>query len=164
MKIRQAHIDDLEQIVNIYNQAIEVGQRTADTVLFTTEQRLEWFREHNEKTYPLLVATEDDEILGYLTISPYRNGRLALRKTAEVSYYIHFQHHRKGIGSFLMNRALELCSDLHLENLIAILIGSNDGSVGLLKKHGFEEWGRLPNIVDFGEEKFDHLYYGIHIK
>ncbi|MFK5892792.1 MAG: GNAT family N-acetyltransferase [Pseudomonadota bacterium] len=163
MNISYASINDLEQIVTIYNQAIKAGQKTADTRLFSVEQRLKWFEEHQQDSFPLLVATNNEQLLGYLTISPYRNGRLALNKTAEVSYYIDFNHHGEGVGSLLLEHAIELCPKLHLNTLIAILIGSNNGSINLLKKFGFKEWGCMPDIVHLNDEKFDHLYYGLHV-
>ena len=163
MNIRYASLNDLDQIVDIYNQAIVAGQKTADTIAFSIEQRVGWFEEHQQEAFPILVATASDQIVGYLTISPYRKGRPALSKTAEVSYYIHFAHHQKGIGSRLLKHAIRLCPALHLDTLIAILIGNNEGSIKLLKKHRFKEWGRLPNIVHFNEERLDHLYYGLHV-
>lgn len=163
MNIRYASLDDLDQIVDIYNQAIVAGQKTADTTAFSVEQRVEWYEAHQKEAFPILVATENDQIVGYLTISPYRKGRPALSKTAEVSYYIHFDYHKKGVGSGLLEHAIHLCPGLHLDTLIAILIGNNEGSIRLLKKHGFEEWGCLPNIVYFNGERLNHLYYGLHV-
>ncbi len=163
MKIVSAEIEDSEAIVEIYNQAIKAGQNTADTETFTLAERTEWFESHSPEKYPLLVAKEGNEILGYLTISPYRYGREALKHTAEVSYYIHFDHHRKGVATQLMDAAVNLCASLNIKTLVAILIGCNQGSVKLLDKNGFKEWGRMPNIVELNNEKFDHLYYGLHL-
>ena len=47
--------------------------------------------------------------------------------------------------------------------LVAILLASNAPSVGLLKKFGYREWGRLPGIVDFGGRRVDHLVYGKYL-
>lgn len=163
MKIEQAQDKDRTEIVEIYNQAIKAGQNTADTETFTLEERIEWFESHTPEKYPLLVAKEDNVVLGYLTISPYRFGREALKQTAEVSYYIHFNHHRKGVATQLMNAALEMSPSLNIETLIAILIGCNQGSIGLLEKYGFKEWGRFPDIVELDGNKFDHLYYGLQL-
>ncbi len=154
---------DLPQIVTIYNQAIR-AHCTADTQAFTIEQRKAWFAEHTSKRYPLLVAKEGSTVLGYLTLSPYRFGREALRHTAEISYFIHFEHHRKGVASQLINKALSLCPSLKIKTLVAILIGNNQGSIGILNKYNFKEWGRLSNIVEFNNESFDHLYYGLHLQ
>ncbi len=163
MEITHAKREDLPQIVEIYNQAILAGQRTADTKVFTLESRLEWFNSHSGEKYPLLVAKEGDVVYGYLTLSAYRFGRKALSKTAEISYYIHFDHHRKGVGSMLIDAAIEICLDLNINTLIAILIGCNQGSLGILDKYGFKEWGCFPNIVELDSKSFDHMYYGLHL-
>ncbi|MCK5811148.1 MAG: N-acetyltransferase [Cocleimonas sp.] len=164
MKIVLAQHKDLEDIVDIYNQAIRVGHCTADTEPFSTKQRMAWFEHHHAEKFPLLVAKDDNELLGYLTLSPYREGRKAVQRTAEISYYIHYQHHRKGVASDLMRHALDLCPSLRIKHLIAILVGGNQGSIGLLEKYGFERWGCFPEIVEFGEDRMDHLYYGLSLK
>lgn len=163
MKVSHATIEDLPQIVDIYNQSILAGQRTADTEAFTIDDRYEWFTSHSMEKYPLLVAKESNDVLGYLTLSTYRFGRKALSRTAEISYYIHFNHHRKGVASQLIDVAFAMCPSLEIKTLIAILMGCNQGSIGILDKYGFKEWGRFPNIVEIGEEQFDHLYYGLHL-
>jgi len=163
MLIRTAELRDLGAIVEIYNQAICAGQCTADTEIFTVADRLDWFKVHTPDKYPLLVATQNEKVIGYLTISAYREGRPAFLRTAEVSYYIHFQHHRQGVASQLMQRAIELCPSLKITTLIAMLLGSNNGSIGLLKKFSFEEWGRMPKIAEFKDKRVDHLFFGRRI-
>ena len=171
MLVRIAQLSDLETITAIYNQAILAGHRTADTQPFKAEERLDWFNAHSPKHYPLLVAIdENDTVIGYLTISPYREGRKAFLRTAEISYYIHFEHHRKGVASCLMDDALKRCPELNIKTLIAMLLATNKGSIGFLKKHGFSEWGRMPKIAEFGivagnvtttaNTTVDHLFYG----
>jgi L-amino acid N-acyltransferase YncA len=56
------------------------------------------------------------------------------------------------------------CPRLGINSQIAILLGTNDGSIALLKKHGFIEWGRMPGIIEFEDKICDHLYYGIRLK
>jgi len=163
MLIRTAEFTDLGAIVEIYNQAIRAGQCTADTEVFSIAQRLDWFNAHTPDKYPLLLAIKNEKVIGYLTISAYREGRSAFLRTAEVSYYIHFQHHRQGVASQLMQRAIGLCPSLKITTLIAMLLGSNNGSIGLLKKFGFEEWGRMPKIAEFKDKRVDHLFFGRHI-
>ena len=164
MEIVVAQKNDLAAIVEIYNQAIEAGENTADTETLSIEDRTEWFESHSPEEYPLLVAKEGDVVLGYATISAYRYGRKALQHTAEISYYIHFNHHRKGVATQLMETALSLCEPLKIKTLIAILIGCNQGSIKLLEKYGFKEWGCMPDIVELEGGKFSHLYYGLHLK
>jgi len=164
MKTRIAAIEDLEALVNIYNQSIRAGKITAHLSEFKTEERLSWFQSHSSKQYPIFVAEIDDKVVGYASLSPYRAERLALSSTAEISYYVHFDFHQQGVGTALMNRTLEYAREIGLETLIAILLNANEGSIRLLQNSGFQEWGKMPGVAKFGEDRLDHLYYGISLQ
>jgi phosphinothricin acetyltransferase len=98
-----------------------------------------WFSCHASDKYPILVAENNESIVGYLTISAYRPGRMTLRHTAEVSYFIHFEHHSKGIASRLLQHAIDMCPSIQIKTLFAILVDSNQISIRLLEKYGFEK-------------------------
>lgn len=164
MKIRISEKSDLEGIVEIYNQAIAAGQKTADLKPFTVDERRHWFGEHSKDKYPIYVAEENETIIGYLTISAYRSGRNALSSTAEVSFFVHFNHHRKGIASNLLQHAINMCPSIGKKTLFAILLDTNQESINILKKFGFEKWGHMPNVAEFEGLEVGHLYYGLRIK
>jgi len=163
INIRTATFEDLESIVEIYNQAIAAGQKTADITPVTTEDREKWFEDHSPDKYPIVVAEDGNVIVGYLTISAYRPGRMALRYTAEVSCYVHFKYHRQGIASNLLQHVIGMCPSLQIKNLFAILIDGNQGSISLLHKHGFKKWGHMPRVAEFEGIEVGHLYYGLRI-
>lgn len=160
MELVLAQRDDLKALVDIYNQAINAGGCTSDTQPFSLQQRIAWFENHTPDKFPLIVAKEDNQLLGYLTLTAYREGRKAVKRSAEISYYIHYDHHRKGVASNLIHHAISLCPSLNIKHLIAILIGRNQASIKLLEKFGFQQWGCFPNIVEFADGSVDHLYYG----
>jgi L-amino acid N-acyltransferase YncA len=157
--IRPAALSDLPRLVAIYNQAIASRNATADTEPFTVEQRLDWFHTHTPEAFPVYSYEEDGEVLGWLSISPYR-GRPALRRTAEVSYYVDYAHHGRGIGSALLAHALADASRIHKQVYLAILLEWNTGSVRLLEKYGFEKWGYLPEVAEFDGRLCGQFYYG----
>jgi len=163
MNIRIAKLEDLESMVEIYNQSIAAGQKTADTAPVAVEDRKQWFEEHAPDKYPIFVAEVEGKIVGYLTVSTYRAGRKALRHTAEVSFFIHFEHHRQGIASHLLQHAIDLCSTLEIKTLFGILLDSNEGSIKILEKFGFKKWGHLPRVADFDGVEVGHFYYGLRI-
>ncbi len=160
LNIRFAREDDLSAILDIFNQAINSRNACGFTEEVDLEERQDWFADHNENSHPIYIAELDGIVVGYGSLSPYRPGRKAMRKVAEVSFFLDFNHHKKGIGSLLLKHMMADCPRLEINSLIAILLGTNEGSISLLKKHGFEEWGRMPKIIDFGEKVCDHLYYG----
>ncbi len=76
MQIRIATLEDLEQIIAIYNQAVARGHCTADTEPLHTTQQEEWFYEHTPEKYPLFVIVGDNEreIRGWCGLSAHRKG------------------------------------------------------------------------------------------
>ena len=109
MIIRPATSKDYSEIVKIYNHAVDEKFATADTEHISIESRHDWFAQHLSETYPIYVAEENDEIIGWCSLSPHRPGRKALRTVAEISYYIHKDHRRKGVAGSLINYTIDIC-------------------------------------------------------
>ncbi len=163
MIIRLAEYMDLFAINEIYNQAIDNRISTADLFHISIEDRIKWFDEHNSELFPILVAEIGDDIVGWISLSPYRKGREGLKSNAEVSYYIHNDFQKQGIGSILMTEILELAKKLNYRNIFAILIDQNIGSIKLLEKFSFQRWAFLPNFVEIDGKIYNHVYYGLEI-
>jgi phosphinothricin acetyltransferase len=160
--IRIATAADLESINEIYNQAV-LHKLTADTTKIELDQREEWFKVHDEKTYPVFVYIKYTKIVGWLSFSPYRLGRQALKATAEISYYLEESSQKKGIGTALVNFAKAEADRYNFKNLFAIILENNHGSVKLMQKCGFEKWGFLPKVANFEGKLCGQVYYGINL-
>jgi len=161
--IRIAEMSDLPKIVAIYNQAVPTRRSTANTIPWTVESRAPWFREHEPDKHPIFLAEVDSHVVGWCSLSAYRPGRLALRFTAEISYYIDLVFQRQGVGQTLISHALDVCPSLNIKNIIAVIIDRNEGSKKLLQKLGFEQWAYLPRVIDFDGQEFGEYYYGIRV-
>jgi len=160
MTIRQATISDLETITVIYNQAIQSGRSTGDTELQKPADKLVWFQNHANEQFPLLVAEWKNKVVGWLSLSPYREGRGAFRFAAEVSYFIDSHFHRKGVTTALLEKAEFYCRSKGTNTLVAFLLAHNKPSIALLKKFGFSLWGTLPKIANIKGIEYDHVFYG----
>ncbi|HEX6981894.1 MAG TPA: GNAT family N-acetyltransferase [Balneolaceae bacterium] len=156
--ITKARLEYLPAINEIYNQAVAEGLKTAHTNPTSLEERRDWFKKYPCDRYPVFVYLTDQKPAGWLSVSPYRFGREALDTVVEVSYYIDYNHHGKGIASQLMDHAIDFCSQSKYRILVAILISGNEPSIGLLKKFGFQEGGRIPGAIQYQGEVRDHLY------
>lgn len=161
--IRKAQIEDLEEIINIYNCSIFSKFETADTLKINWKKRISWFKNHKSETYPIFVYEIKGIVVGWISLSPYRKGRKALRFTIEISYYVHPEFKQKGIGSNLMEYVIEISRGLNYKTLLAIVLDKNVRSINLLTKYGFSKWGHLPNIADFDISECGHLYYGLRL-
>ena len=162
MQIRIATQTDLQHIVAIYNQAIADRNCTADTEPLTVTGRQEWFDNHDPQRYPIFVIEENPAapIIGWCSLSAHRKGRIALQNVAEISYYIDRTHRGKGFGKGIIQHALLAAPALGLHNLFAILLDTNRTSVALLTKHGFSQWGHLPDIAEFEDSICGQYIFG----
>jgi phosphinothricin acetyltransferase len=158
--IRTAKYEDLESIVEIYNQAIGSKFETAETTKIKTSDKIDWFFSHKPETYPIFVYEIEGKVLGWISFSSYREGRTSLRATIEISYYVHHKFKRQGIGSKLIEYALDAAKKMGYKNLFGIILDKNEASIQLLHKFGFAEWGHLPNIANFNGEECGHVYLG----
>ncbi|MCP5061830.1 MAG: N-acetyltransferase [Ignavibacteriae bacterium] len=161
--IRTATQSDWERIIEIYNQAVLEGEKTADTEPVTVKERKDWLSLHLHNRYPILLAELNNQIVGWCSLSPHRPGREALEKTAEISYYILANYRRQGIASTLITASIETAKQNGIKNLFSILLDINKHSVTILEKFGFEKWGHLPNIAELNGKVCGQFIYGKEI-
>jgi phosphinothricin acetyltransferase len=160
LSIRTATLGDLAAIVAIYNEAVAQRFATADLEPVTVDQRSAWFHEHDPATLPIYVADREGAVVGWCSLSAHRPGRAAVQRTAEISYYVRGDCRRRGIGSLLVAHAMKDAPRLGKHVLFGILLEKNTASINLLKKCGFELWGRLPDAAAIDGELVSHVYYG----
>jgi len=160
LTIRKAKLKDNLRITEILNQAISAGNATAITETLKPEERLEWLKEHLNGKYTVYVAEIDGFIVGWLSLSPYRKGRQAFKRLAEITYYIDYGHHRQGVVKALFGKAADHCKRYNINTLVAFLYAKNTASVKLLKKFGFEQWGLFPKTICIGDKELDHVIFG----
>ena len=160
--IRKGRPSDAAAIAEILNQAIKAGNRTAFTDPVSVQNRKAWLTHHHQSGYPVFVAVESSEgsVMGYLSLSPWRSGRDALKHTAEVSYYIHEQYRRRGVAGALMKHMIAECPALEIDRLLAILLDINSPSIALLEKFGFDRWGHFPGVAKLSEIRAGQFIYG----
>lgn len=158
--IRAATITDLPAIVAIYNEAVAQRFATADLDPVTIADRSQWFHVHDPASYPIFVAEREGTVAGWCSLSAHRPGRAALRRTAEISYYVRAADRGRGVATALVQHAIDQAPRLGKHVLFGILLERNDASIRLLKKCGFQLWGRLPDVALIEGELVSHVYYG----
>ena len=161
--IRDAVIDDLATIVEIYNTSIPGRLATADLESVTVSSRLDWFMAHTSDTRPLWVLELDGKIRAWLSLTSFY-GRDAYCHTAEVSVYVSPDYHRQQLGYQLLSHSINTCPSLDLQNLVAYIFAHNQPSLNLFQKHNFLQWGYLPQIAELDGVKRDLVILGRSLK
>jgi phosphinothricin acetyltransferase len=164
LKFRFAKQNDLPILVAIYNQAIKSECATGDTEEFIVEERLAWFQKFDKNSYPLYVVEYHNKVVGYCSLAPYRPGRKAMNSIAEISYYIDYNFHKKGIGSALLNFVINDCERIDIKNLLAFVLDINTSTHKLLEKFNFKKLGHLPNMIQLNDKVCGHLIFGLTLE
>ena len=81
MLLRTAEETDYPEIIKIYNHAVDEKFATADTEYITIESRKEWFAQHSPKTYPIYVAEENSQVIGWCSLSPTQTRKKSIKNS-----------------------------------------------------------------------------------
>lgn len=143
--IRPAGEQDLAAITEIYNEA-GVGT-TASYALepVSVENRRDWFVRLSADGFPVLVLTENDEVLGYASYGPFR-GLAGYAYTVEHSIYISDRYRASGGGRMLMSALIDYARGRGVHVMVGVIDGSNEDSIAFHRRLGFQECGRLPEV------------------
>ena len=144
IKIRNAEIDDLERINEIYNYYVLESTCTYQTEPESIESRKKWFNDRNEK-HPVIVAESDDRIIGWGAISRFKE-RKAYENTGEISVYVDQEWLGRGIGKRVLAYLIEQAGIAGLHTLMAIISADQIPSIKLHEKYGFKTVAHLKEV------------------
>lgn len=144
MTIRPATAEDLLPINDIYNHYVLHSTCTYEELPESMDGRQRWFANHSDQ-HPVIVATQEDHLVGWGSLSPY-HPRSAYRRTVENSVYVHPEHHRRGIGSLLLAELIRQSRQLDHHAIIALIDATQPASVALHERFGFEHVGHLKQV------------------
>jgi len=143
-KIREAKLNDLDEITSIYNWAILNTMATFDNEPKSLDEQKSWFYEHGYKN-PIIVAELDGIIVGWASLSKWSD-RCAYSDTAEISLYIKNDFMSKGIGKKLIDYIIKKGKLVGLHVLIARITEGNENSVHLHETCGFKHIGIMREV------------------
>ena len=95
-----------------------------------------------DKGMPYLVAEIDGKIVGYAYAGLFRPRR-AYGCTVENTVYVDPHAQRRGVGSLLTSKIIELCTAMGYRQMIAVISGTEDSaSIKMHRALGFVDAGR----------------------
>ena len=159
LRIRPVHPDDAASIAQIYAHHVLHGTATFDVEPLDAEEWREKIASIVGRGWPFLVAERNGAVAGYAYATQFRD-RAAYAETCENSIYIAADSLGRGIGSHLLPALLDAARQAGFGQMIAVIGGSEPGSVALHAKCGFAHAGRM---VDVGR-KFGRLLDTIYMQ
>lgn len=155
MSIRQATVQDVPRILEIYGPYVENTAISFEYTVPTLGEFTERFLGITAQ-FPWLVWEENGSILGYAYGSrPFE--RAAYQWCAEVSIYLCPEACGKGIGKKMYAVLEKLLQCQGYRKVYAIITTANEGSVAFHRSAGYRHTATMPNCgYKFGK------WYGTH--
>lgn len=161
---RDAIPADLPKIVEIYNFAVATRESSCDLEPATVAARQESFSRHSSDHRPIWVAEDADApdrgAVGYLGFYHFMNERPGYFITADLAIYLHPDYQNRKLGTYLLEEAIRHAPSLGIEVLAVTIFASNQPSVSLFARHGFERWGYMPRVARLGTIERDLVMMG----
>src|SRR5262245_16979134 len=151
LHIRLATDADLPAINEIYNYYVARSTCTYQLELETLLTRQDWFARHPSNKYPVTIAEVDGQVVGWGSLSKFRD-RAAYDPTVEASVYIRHDHHRRGIGRALLVDLIQRARAIGFHSLIGGASADQAASIALQESLGFQYVGRFREVgYKFGQ-------------
>ena len=150
---------DCSAILDIINEQILTGTALYDYQPRTLIQQLAIFDEKLQKGFPIIVAKNTDEIVGFGYYSEFRF-REAYKFTVEHSVYAKKNYIGKGIGKLLLTELIELAKKQNLHTMIGVIDSENESSIAFHEKFGFEKAG----FIKESGYKFDRWLHSVFMQ
>jgi L-amino acid N-acyltransferase YncA len=140
-RTRLAERRDAEVLREIYNVEVLESTVTFDLVPRSLAEQVAWIDEHSGGHPAIVAVSDDDVVVGFASLSPYRP-RPAYAPTVEDSVYVHRDRRGHGIGRLLLTDLVELARNHGFHSAIGRIVGGHEASIALHQACGFEEVGR----------------------
>lgn len=143
--IRDATLADLPAILEITNEAVLNTTAIWYDTPFTLDARTQWWRDRTAQNYPVLVAEAAGTVIGFGTYAQFRPHE-GYKRSVEHSLYITPPAQRQGAGAALLAALLAHAQAAGMHAMIGGIDATNEPSLALHRRLGFEETGRLPQV------------------
>jgi L-amino acid N-acyltransferase YncA len=140
-RTRLAERRDAEAVRAIYNVEVLESTVTFDLVPRTLADQLAWLDEHAGGHPAIVALSDDDRVVGFASLSPYRP-RPAYATTVEDSVYVARDCRGGGVGRLLLTDLVDLARDHGFHSVIGRIVGGHEASNALHRACGFEQVGR----------------------
>jgi L-amino acid N-acyltransferase len=134
--LRLAAATDLPAINDIYNHYVLCSTCTYQLEPETLEAREAWFAAHSPDKYPVTVAEIEGGVVGWGSLSKFRD-RAAYDGSVEASIYIHHDYHRRGLGRALLVDLIVRARAAGFHTLIGGCSADQAASLALQESLGF---------------------------
>ena len=136
MEIRDARLEDLEAILAIYNEVIVNSTAVYYFEPVDLGERAAWFASRRSAGFPVLVASERGEIVGFASFGAFRAAP-GYAWTVEHTVHVRAARRGQGIGRTLVGDLIDRARAHGKHVMIGGVDADNAGSLAFHRRLGF---------------------------
>lgn len=138
-KVREFNLNDIKQMVEIWNEVVEDGNVFSQDTFLTDKEAINYFSKQSFTA----VAEYNNEVIGIYILHPNNIGRC--KHIANASYVVKSAYRCKGVGRNLILHSIETAKMINFKILqFNAVTVSNKKALQLYKKLGFVQLGKIP--------------------
>lgn len=147
-RLRPATEDDVDAMTRISNAFIGARNIEWTQEPHGPEARLRWFRARAARGFPVLVAEQAKQVIGYGSYGDFRDSLHwpGYARTVEHTLHVAQSHWRAGVGRALIEALLTQAKTDGKHMMIGAISGDNPESIAFHARLGFTQVARLPEV------------------
>ena len=138
LTIREAAPGDAEVIAAIHDESVLAGNAT----LRSEPRPLEEVRAVLGQGHPFLVAEDGGTVVGWASAGPYEESNPYYANVREAAVYVSGAARGRGVGRALLDGLAEQALETGAFKLVAKVFTTNEASLRLFGRAGYDEVGR----------------------
>ncbi|WP_026477757.1 arsinothricin resistance N-acetyltransferase ArsN1 family A [Alkaliphilus transvaalensis] len=154
LRIRTAELNDITQIVEIYNQGIEDKIATLETKTRNLKEMTNWFNQKGPRFKVIVVENTEGIIYGWASLNVF-NQRECYDGVADFSIYIRRDMRGTGLGKRLLENLIEVARKEKFHKLVLSTFKINEAGQRLYHLMGFREVGTYIKQGKIGDNWVD---------
>jgi phosphinothricin acetyltransferase len=134
--VRDAGEADLAAVLDIFNEVVATSTAIYRDDPVTLDDRRQWWAERVRQGYPVLVAADQDEVVGFASFGDFRAWP-GYRFTVEHTVHVRADRRARGIGTALMGPLIARAAALGKHVMVAGVDAANARSLAFHERLGF---------------------------
>jgi len=146
--IRDAVIGDMPAVCDLYNALIPTTTIAWTETEQTLAQREVWFERQQRRGFPVLVADEDDMVIGFTSYADFRGDGVwpGYRHTVEHTIHVSESAWGLGVGRALLRELEHRATSAGMHVMVAAIDGENTESIRFHERLGYAVVARMPEV------------------
>ncbi|MBZ4188845.1 GNAT family N-acetyltransferase [Niabella beijingensis] len=158
--LKELATEDLHFVKQVYDWYVLHSTATFHTEPVTIDELREFIYIGHPRFRSWLIL-DGQQPVGYCYLTNYKK-RQAYDKTAELTIYLSHDCYARGIGKAALTQLEEQARQAGFNNLLAIISGDNDQSIGFFERNSYfkcahfknvgEKFGKVLDVVGYQKE------------